>query len=1009
LQNKPHLSAQKNSVGGGANVIFDIDTYMATHKVRLYIAKPDQTIIGEITEYYDLKRNTKLGNIPTLSLSLPYQINIRNKLVDNPAVQATKNRYLIKFVQDTTAEWYIIKAPSDIMGDSSDYKSIEAYGLAYELADKNLRSYSVVSKNASQVLQDVLASTLWSIGTIDASFDILYRSFEVSDSNVLDFIFEAATTFNALVNFDTVQRRIDFLIFEQYGTNRGLEVAYGHLLKSASKVENSDEFFTRLKVFGANGSSILGENITGQNYLEDYSYFIYPFSRDSNKNILTHSDYMSDSLCHALLDYSELVTSKDMEFKSYLGQLSEHQNTLIEQKNQLKTYKDALASIENEIANLNYLGQNTSEKVIQKIAKEAEISAQNGIIASTENSLNTVNSQIAQLQNSLSISSNFTPELIKEWNPYIIMGTFENTTVTDPVQLLSLAEQEFEKLKRPKIVVNISIVNFLECVTEQQRWGMLNLGDIITIKQSKLGLHIQAKIIEMNFDYEAGDVSLVISNVKELLSDEARFLRDLYKANTTSASVGSGQYKWDAAYTDVNDVQAILNDKWDATAREIQASVDNTVSISRKGLIVTDPNDADKMLILQKGLLAISGNGGNTWDTAIDPSGVFAKKLVGQIMLGNDLYISNSAGTVSINANGMVVSDMDLTVTNDKSKVKINPNDGILIQKNTGTAGVPNWSNQISLDGNGDALFSGKVQIGSGNSMFLANESGISLGASAWANAPFRVSPLGVMTATSANVTGSINCTSLSINGNNILSGNQINGSHINAKGITVSNGSQTTFSVDANGNVGIYGNINMTGGSISWGSVGAPGYNQISGSKPPINADNTYGTIGFDRLTKITSTGIYTGTIDAYQINTVGLAVEKIFQAGKPNNYTVLGGDYSDLVMYYNNAEYFRVYNTFSSVYFQHKGNFNIQFNNNISRPQNTWDFSNANVSSGSISISAINGLQSSLDGKSSTSHNHGNAYLKSTALQNIEMQWFGNGLEVYVNGSYKGKLTPI
>jgi len=40
--------------------------------------------------------------------------------------------------------------------------------------------------------------------------------------------------------------------------------------------------------------------------------------------------------------------------------------------------------------------------------------------------------------------------------------------------------------------------------------------------------------------------------------------------------------------------------------------VDNTVTIDHKGVIVSDPNTANDILILQKGLLAISHNRGNT-------------------------------------------------------------------------------------------------------------------------------------------------------------------------------------------------------------------------------------------------------------------------------------------------------------------------------------------------------------------------------------------------------------
>lgn len=48
------------------------------------------------------------------------------------------------------------------------------------------------------------------------------------------------------------------------------------------------------------------------------------------------------------------------------------------------------------------------------------------------------------------------------------------------------------------------------------------------------------------------------------------------------------------------------------------------------------------------------------------------------------------------------------------------------------------------------------------------------------------------------------------------------------------------------------------------------PSYGDITGIKPPANADNTIDTIGSNRLTYIDQNGIYTGTLTAQQINAI-------------------------------------------------------------------------------------------------------------------------------------------
>ena len=113
-------------------------------------------------------------------------------------------------------------------------------------------------------------------------------------------------------------------------------------------------------------------------------------------------------------------------------------------------------------------------------------------------------------------------------------------------------------------------------------------------------------------------------------------------------------------------------------------------------------------------------------------------------------------------------------------------------------------------------LSGGTISIGSGNSIFKADSNGIYLGNSTFSSAPFRVTPQGVLTASNANITGTINATSGSISGN-LITGGTISGTSINING--------GTFRVDSDGsltatNADITGEINATSGSISGGLV---------------------------------------------------------------------------------------------------------------------------------------------------------------------------------------------
>lgn len=94
------------------------------------------------------------------------------------------------------------------------------------------------------------------------------------------------------------------------------------------------------------------------------------------------------------------------------------------------------------------------------------------------------------------------------------------------------------------------------------------------------------------------------------------------------------------------------------------------------------------------------------------------------------------------------------------------------------------------------------------------------------------------------------------------------------------------------------------SGAVIDWNSVApptanqvgakpssyVPSYSEISGTKPPTNADNTASVVG-SKLTKITSTGIYTGEVKASQIAAHTISIEHLTSATKDPIIKLFGG----------------------------------------------------------------------------------------------------------------------
>ncbi|MEC0210246.1 phage tail spike protein [Paenibacillus ehimensis] len=325
----------------------EFDPFKKPIEPQIFLAKPNREIIAKISESYNIKFRDLILQLNDISFDIPYVVPFNDKFVSNKNVELIKERYLLKVVRGSKVEWFTITKINDNMDEDKDYMSLEATSLGYQLRSRLLKKYHNDSAHAKTVLTEVLTDTNWKIDYIDADFQLTYREFDFQDTNVLDAVFKITETYNAILLWNTVNRTISLVKPELFGVNKGLKFSYGHYLRTLGKESNSDEMVTRLRAYGKDGLSIQNVNPTGQPYIENFSYFMFPFERDVNRNVIKHSEYMSDSLCHALLDYTQLIESKKSEFSTLLGNKESLQKTRTTKENELKTLQKQEAAVDN--------------------------------------------------------------------------------------------------------------------------------------------------------------------------------------------------------------------------------------------------------------------------------------------------------------------------------------------------------------------------------------------------------------------------------------------------------------------------------------------------------------------------------------------------------------------------------------------------------------------------------------------------------------------------------------
>lgn len=900
----------------GVQYLFiDIDRSRSPEKPRFFLAKPNKQIITNLTANKREDSVTiKLGDIGELNFTIPYYIDNDFESTYNKDIDLIKEKMLIKMKLGTYTEWFIIDSIEDV-GDENEYTSITAFSLGFELSHRRIPFYEKDSVSAKEFLSDMLENTAWTIGTISSKLDNVRRSFDITDSNAMESISQASESFDALVYWDTVNREVSFLDLEENGKFRGMTANYGRLLRSISRSRETDELVTRMYVYGNEDLSIHNVNPTGQPYLEDFSYFMYPFEQDSQGNVIKSSYFMSDELCIALTNHSKLVEDSSQQYRDLTEQRKTLSNERVTKEVQMIQLLAEKGNLEDR---LDVAKATENNNLI--ITLTAELSEKNSQINSLQTEIDNLKQQMLNIDNQIKFltdtllkESNFTEELIDELNFYVIEKEFRDDRYINEEELYIDALKKFKESREPKVVISIDIDNFFNILEEQYYWDKLVLGDMIKVKYPQMNMEYMARIVEINFDFESDDISLVIANTEK--ADSMDKLKEILNNTKTATSIlQNGKYKWDKINEINDEVYRLINSEIDATKNKIIAGINNEIEIGRRGIILRNPDYPSEVVILQSGVIALSEDGGETWRTAIKPSGIVAERLIGNIIIGRNLVITNGDNSfvfdndgMKVDANKFVVTSatsekpfqmiisefesrfevaedrISLVVTEDNklrgeqlvSAINVQPESIKISSKNVSIDGIVTF-NALDFD------MKNRFNIFESTSDLVAD----------WRYPNTTTIDGGVI---QANTIGASQIRTnelvvgenISMSPNAVISWDSISGKPIIPNDTYITQITQNTLSTSTiRANQILIGGAN---GSISFNdltnkptatSLGAhpntwmPTASQV-GAKP--SSYSAYDDIGYSRLTHITSTGVYTGTLTAGQINAVTISANTI------------------------------------------------------------------------------------------------------------------------------------
>lgn len=523
--------------------MYYIDKSLKPRSLNLFLTRPNRMTIGKLKHIRERKLTVNFGLINELTFTIPCEITSRSKLIRNPVFDLVREKYLIRCEYGNFTEWFIITKITKSFNDSNDLL-VECKSLGYQLYHQKMIDYTATSYNCLQVLTDCLSGTGWTVGYINPDFNLKYRQFDVSSSTKLDFIYSIATTFEGISTFDTENKKVNIYKEEEISQYKGFIISYGKYLNTVEDIIDGDLITTRLHAKGNNGLTINSVNPSGQDYIDDFSYFLYPFNMDNNGNVITSSYYMSDDLAKALVNYNTYVSGKKDDFNTLLTNLSAKQNSLTTEQTKLDTLNHDLQLILDDIEIAKTDGTLTDALINQQNQKNADITTEKNTITSIQSDITSINNQITSLKNDLKMENHLSAIEMDELYNFIHEDEWSDENQIDPNDLYNAALTQMATVNSPPVNMNLSIIDFVDMVTEQRNWDRLNIGDIIKIRHDKLNILIKTKVSQIVFDFDNISINVTITSLKKIDNDLEKIKRAFYTINKVNTDYNSRKINW---------------------------------------------------------------------------------------------------------------------------------------------------------------------------------------------------------------------------------------------------------------------------------------------------------------------------------------------------------------------------------------------------------------------------------------------------------------------------------
>lgn len=417
------------------------------------------------------------------------------------------------------------------------------------------------------------------------------------------------------------------------------------------------------------------------------------------------------------------------------------------------------------------------------------------------------------------------------------LATFDTTTISERIgfakELMKAGEIELKKVSQPQIELSIDAINFIKMYEFRQFTNELALGRRIIVEKSD-NEHYELALMTLEYDLDKSDsFGLTFSNATKP-GDTTMSIADLIKESSSTTRTVTTNWSNLTDYSrNKENIMDLIKSPLDMTLRATQSNmvnqnfiIDNSGILGRKydtefdgangtflpeqirivnnTVLFTDDNWATARTALGK--VVYSENGINK-----EAYGLIADVLVGNLILGRSMKISNASNNIILDSNGLRITKKKP----EKTENEVSEEQEELIVFKATTDGALTLTGEIFAAGGKIGGYNIGEKKLSNNKVGMSStevEDDISFwaGSKIPSAAPLQILNSGKLIALNAEVTGKINAQEgrfgeWSLNENSLTSG--ADGVTLTTSGLVISKNSQidellNSFSIITN-NIG--------------------------------------------------------------------------------------------------------------------------------------------------------------------------------------------------------------